>query len=74
VHIISAPPENQKQLIGEIIYMRVYEQYPELAGKITGMLLEMENPELIRLLEDAPSLDSKINEALAVLHEYAPKE
>ena len=24
-HIINAPPENQKQLIGEIIYMRVYE-------------------------------------------------
>jgi polyadenylate-binding protein len=73
-HIISAPPENQKQLIGEIIYMRVYDQYPELAGKITGMLLEMDNAELLRLLEDALSLDAKINEALAVLHEYAPKE
>lgn len=73
-HIVSAPPENQKQLIGEIIYMRVYDQYPDLAGKITGMLLEMENNELIRLLEDTPSLDMKINEALAVLHEYAPKE
>lgn len=73
-HIVAAPAENQKQLIGEIIYMRVYEQYPELAGKITGMLLEMENAELIRLLEDTVALDSKINEALAVLHEYAPKE
>ncbi|KAG8835290.1 Protein phosphatase PP2A regulatory subunit B [Serendipita sp. 399] len=73
-HIVSAPPENQKQLIGEIIYMRVYEQYPDLAGKITGMLLEMDNSELIHLLEDTPSLDMKINEALAVLQEYAPKE
>jgi polyadenylate-binding protein len=38
------------------------------------MLLEMDNAELIRLLDDALSLDAKINEALAVLHEYAPKE
>ncbi|CCA77984.1 related to mRNA polyadenylate-binding protein PAB1 [Serendipita indica DSM 11827] len=73
-HITSAPAEGQKQLIGEIIYMRVYGPYPDLAGKITGMLLEMENSELIRLLKDTPSLDMKINEALAVLHEYAPKE
>jgi hypothetical protein len=32
----------------------------------------MDNNELIRLLEETVSLDSKINEALAVLHEYAP--
>ena len=60
----------QKNMIGERLYPLVYVHQPQLAGEITGMLLEMDNAELLNLIESPEALMSKIDEALIVLKNH----
>ena len=48
-NIAAMPAPQQKQMLGEALYPKIQSQQPELAGKITGMLLEMDNAELLGL-------------------------
>ncbi|CAA2970445.1 polyadenylate-binding 7 [Olea europaea subsp. europaea] len=65
--LAAAPPDQQKQMLGERLYPLVSQHNPDLAAKITGMLLEMDNSELLLLLESPESLASKVAEAVQVL-------
>ncbi|OAA68250.1 polyadenylate-binding protein [Niveomyces insectorum RCEF 264] len=62
--------QQQKQILGEAIFPKIQNLRPDLAGKITGMLLEMDNQELVHLIEDDASLKAKVEEALGVYQEY----
>ncbi|EPQ66405.1 Bgt-2009 [Blumeria graminis f. sp. tritici] len=68
--LASVPPQQQKQVLGEALFPKIQVLQPELAGKITGMLLEMENQELVNLIEDNTALRAKVEEALTVYDEY----
>ncbi|KAH6680362.1 putative Polyadenylate-binding protein, cytoplasmic and nuclear [Halenospora varia] len=68
--LAAVPPQQQKQLLGEALFPKIQVMQPELAGKITGMLLEMENSELVNLIEDDSALRAKVDEALNVYDEY----
>ncbi|KAM4649916.1 polyadenylate-binding protein 1-like isoform 2-T2 [Amazona ochrocephala] len=72
--LAAAPPQEQKQMIGERLYPLIHAVHPTLAGKITGMLLEIDNSELLLLLESPDSLHSKIEEAVAVLQAHQATE
>ena len=62
------------QMLGERLFPLIQTMYPDLAGKITGMLLEIDNKELLRLLESGESLKVKVEEAVAVLQAHQAKE
>jgi len=68
--LAEANDEQKKQMIGERLFPLIKAQQPTLAGKITGMLLEMDNTELLHLLESPQALGEKIQEALEVLNEH----
>uniref|UniRef100_A0A8C7TC42 Polyadenylate-binding protein n=1 Tax=Oncorhynchus mykiss TaxID=8022 RepID=A0A8C7TC42_ONCMY len=72
--LAAAPLMEQKQLLGERLYPLIHGFHPNLAGKITGMLLEIDNSELLHMLESPESLHSKVDEAVAVLQAHQAKE
>ncbi|XP_061591899.1 embryonic polyadenylate-binding protein-like [Cololabis saira] len=72
--LAAAPLMDQKQLLGERLYPLIQALQPSLAGKITGMLLEIDNSELLHMLESPESLNSKVEEAMAVLQAHQVKD
>merc|ERR1719181_2145874 len=65
--LAAAPPAVQKQMLGEKLFPLIAKIQPDMAGKVTGMMLEMDNSELLMLLESEQQLRHKVNEALGVL-------
>ena len=47
-------------MLGERLFPLIQRMQPELAGKITGMLLEIDNTELLHMLESHDSLKAKV--------------
>uniref|UniRef100_A0A8D3C2E0 Polyadenylate-binding protein n=1 Tax=Scophthalmus maximus TaxID=52904 RepID=A0A8D3C2E0_SCOMX len=72
--LAAAPPQEQKQMLGERLFPMIQNMHTSLAGKITGMLLEIDNSELLHMLESPESLRSKVDEAVAVLQAHQAKE
>ncbi|GMP36395.1 hypothetical protein CsSME_00008538 [Camellia sinensis var. sinensis] len=64
----SATPENQRMMLGEQLFPLVERVEPDHAGKVTGMLLEMDQTEVLHLIEAPDALKKKVSEALDVLH------
>lgn len=63
----------RKQNLGEMLYPLIEKTHKDLAGKITGMLLEMNNSDIVDLIENKSLLDSKVLEAVNLLEEYNNK-
>uniref|UniRef100_A0A2P2PTJ6 PABC domain-containing protein n=1 Tax=Rhizophora mucronata TaxID=61149 RepID=A0A2P2PTJ6_RHIMU len=67
--LASATPEKRTVMLGEHLYPLVKCIEPDNAGKVTGMLLEMDQTEVLHLIESPDALKEKVAEAKEVLEE-----
>jgi polyadenylate-binding protein len=57
------------QMLGEQLYPLVERLEPDHVAKVTGMLLEMDQTEVLHLIESPDALKKKVAEAMQVLQE-----
>ncbi|CAH8337121.1 unnamed protein product [Eruca vesicaria subsp. sativa] len=60
-------PSQQRTILGETLYPLVNKIEHENAAKVTGMLLEMDQQEVLHLIQSPEALNAKVSEALDVL-------
>ncbi len=72
--LANAPPAEQRTMLGENLYPLVEQLEPEMAAKVTGMLLEMDQTEVLHLLESPDALKAKVAEAMEVLRNVAQQQ
>ncbi|CAH9078465.1 unnamed protein product [Cuscuta europaea] len=65
--LASASPDHQRMLLGEQLFPLVERLEHENVGKVTGMLLEMDQTEVLHLIESPEALKKKVAEAMDVL-------
>ena len=70
----NASQDQQRMLLGEALYPLVDAVEPASSAKITGMLLEMDQSEVLHLIEDSKALSDKVQEAVSVLKAAAAEE
>lgn len=66
------PADQQRMIIGERLYALIHEKQPDLAGKITGMLLDsVYIDDMVTMLSNPTALNNKVQEALDVLKQHS---
>lgn len=76
--LAQAPEEQHKRILGEELYARVLatQRAPDLesVGKITGMILGLENDEIVALLGDDDLFTQHFEDALEAYEEFKSNE
>ncbi|XP_062097417.1 polyadenylate-binding protein 2-like [Humulus lupulus] len=72
--LANSTPEQQRTMLGEALYPLVDQLEHDSAAKVTGMLLEMDQTEVLHLLESPDALKAKVAEAMEVLRTVAQQQ
>jgi len=67
-YLASLPQQQQKNILGEQLYKLISATNPSQAGKITGMLLELDTSEVLHLIDTPAALTDKVSEAIEALN------
>ncbi|KAJ8286579.1 hypothetical protein GJAV_G00040780 [Gymnothorax javanicus] len=59
--------EEELEVLGEKLYDLIYPRHADIAGKLTGMLLELPGPVIKQILQDEAMLTEALNKALSAL-------
>lgn len=62
------------QMLGEELFPLVERLEPNNAGKVTGMLLEMDETEVLHLIESPDALKKKVGEAMDILRQSSESD
>ncbi|KAL0690239.1 hypothetical protein Bca4012_089917 [Brassica carinata] len=73
-NLANTSPEQQRTMLGDNLYPLVEKLEVESAAKVTGMLLEMDQTEVLHLLASPEALEAKVVEAMDVLRSVAAGE
>ena len=60
----------QKQMLGKHLFPLIQRMYPDLARKITGMILEKGNKEILKLIENPVDLTKEVQDAVDTLNKH----
>ena len=68
--LTTLTPQDQKERLGEELFPMIQKINRDLAGKVTGMLLEQDNVKLLRMLDDEDYFIKEVNKASNILKNH----
>ena len=61
--LATATPQDQKELLGERLFPQIQWMNSDLAGKLTGMMLEKLNEKILQMIENPDYLTEEVKAA-----------
>ena len=68
--LATASPQDQKQLLGERLWPQIKSMNSDLVGKLTGMMLEKPNEQILQMIENPDYLTKEVKAALDLLKSH----
>ncbi len=69
-YLASLPQAQQTVVLGTKLHALVSATHPSVAGKVTGMLLELGTVEVLRLIGSPAALTDRVREAVEMLRAH----